>query len=79
MFYSPFTRFGKHGDVLAKSSNPFKNPVIMADEGAVFIPKNNEVFRKPYVGSAIRDLSKAKTTTIAQGYAPYIPVAIEVA
>lgn len=48
MFYAPFTRFGRHGDVLAKSANPFKNPVIMADEGGIFKPKSQEVFSKPY-------------------------------
>lgn len=29
--YTPFVRFGRHGDVLAKSQNPFKNPILMAD------------------------------------------------
>ncbi|MBI5326738.1 MAG: hypothetical protein HZB80_00340 [Deltaproteobacteria bacterium] len=74
MFFTPFTRFGRHGDVLAKSSNPFKNPVIMADEGAIFKPKTHEVFRKPYIGRAVSNISKAEPKTVTQGYSLYIPV-----
>jgi CRISPR-associated protein Csm4 len=78
MFFMPFTRYGKHGDVLAKSGNPFKNPVIMADEGAVFLPKSKEVFNKPYIGQAVKKLSKAEPKTVVQGYSLYIPVNAEV-
>lgn len=78
MFFTPFTRFGRHGDVLAKSKNPFKNPVIMADEGAVFIPGNKDVFKKPYIGTAVTGISKAEPNAAAQGYALYIPVRVEV-
>lgn len=78
MFFSPFTRFGRHGDVLAKSSNPFKNPVIMADEGGVFIPKDRNVFDKPYIGRAVTNISKAEPKAVTQGYSLYIPVKVEV-
>ena len=78
MFFSPFTRFGRHGDVLAKSGKPFKNPVIMADEGAVLMPNNNDVFKKPYIGRAVRNVSKAEPNTVVQGYSLYIPVSVEV-
>ncbi|HKZ56078.1 MAG TPA: hypothetical protein VJ024_00070 [Thermodesulfovibrionales bacterium] len=78
MFFTPFTRFGRHGDVLAKSSNPFKNPVIMADEGGVFIPKNHDVFDKPYIGIAVTRISKAEPNAVTQGYSLYIPVKVEV-
>ncbi|OQZ02434.1 MAG: hypothetical protein B6D34_11180 [Candidatus Brocadia sp. UTAMX1] len=78
MFFTPFTRFGRHGDVLAKSANPFKNPVIMANEGGIFKPKNEEVFRKPYIGTAVTNISKALPKSVAQGYSLYIPVNVEV-
>ena len=78
MFFAPFTRFGRHGDVLAKSSNPFKNPVIMADEGGIFIPKSHESFNKPYIGRAVMDISKAEPRTVMQGYSLYLPVNVEV-
>ena len=76
--FTPFTRFGRHGDSLATSSAPFKNPVIMADEGAVFIPADRAVFGKPYLGRAIGDLSKIDPRTVAQGYAPYLPFKLEI-
>jgi len=78
-YFSPFTRFGRHGDILAKSKNPFKNPVIMADEGAVFIPKEQSVFAKPYIGTAVTNISLAKEhKAVMQGYSLYIPVKVEV-
>lgn len=78
-FFSPFIRFGRHGDILAKSKNPFKNPVIMADEGAIFIPKEKDVFIKPYIGTAVTDISLAEEhKAVMQGYSLYIPVRVEV-
>lgn len=78
MFFTPFTRYGRHGDVLAKSSNPFKNPIIMADEGGIFKPKNLGVFHRPYIGTAVMNISKAEPKSVAQGYSLYIPVKVEV-
>lgn len=77
MFFSPFTRFGKHGDVLAKTGNPFKNPIIMADEGGVFMPGESEILNKSYIGSAVTNISKAEPGTVAQGYSLFIPVKVE--
>ena len=78
LYFTPFTRFGRHGDILAKSSNPFKNPVIMADEGAVLVPEKKDVFLKPYVGKAVTGVSKVEPGTISQGYSLYLPVRVEV-
>jgi CRISPR-associated protein Csm4 len=77
-YFTPFTRFGRHGDALATSSAPFKHPVIMADEGAVFIPADRSVFGKPYLGRAVCNLSKIDPRTVAQGYAPYLPFKLEI-
>ena len=77
-YFTPFVRFGKHGDALATSETPFKNPVLMADEGAVFIPKSNDVFQKPYIGRAVLNTSKIREHTVVhQGYAPYLPFRLE--
>jgi len=77
-YFIPFTRFGRHGDVLAKSKNPFKNPILMADEGAVFVSENmKEILKKPYIGRAITGISKVLETAVTQGYALYIPVKVE--
>jgi len=76
-YFVPFARFGKHGDLLARSGNPFKNPVIMADEAAVFLPRDCTVFDKPYLGRAVTGLSKSFPATVAQGYAFYLPFRLE--
>lgn len=77
-FFNPFVRFGKHGDRAATGSNPFKNPVVMADEGAVFFPGNRVVFSKPYLGRAVTGVSLSEPRAVAQGYSPYLPLTVEV-
>lgn len=77
VMFTPFTRYGRHGDVLARSENPFKNPVIMADEGAVLVPDGREPFLKPYIGRAVRGVSKSLLKAVVQGFAPYIPFRLE--
>ncbi|RMD58545.1 MAG: hypothetical protein D6828_02635, partial [Nitrospirae bacterium] len=56
-WFKPFIRYGKHGDRLANSRNPFKNIVVMADEGAVFVPRNKKDVNKPYIGRAVKGIS----------------------
>lgn len=75
-WFTPFIRFGKHGDRYALSRNPFKTPVIMADEGAVFKPSNPSNLAKPYFGQAITDVSM-HPGTLVQGYAPVLPLKLE--
>ncbi|MGA2224291.1 MAG: hypothetical protein ABSH41_07615 [Syntrophobacteraceae bacterium] len=75
--FNPFVRFGKHGDILAQSGDPFKNPVLMAGEGAVFFPKNSDIFEKPYIGRAVMHTSKAIPQSVVQGYAPYLQFRLE--
>ena len=74
-FYcKPFVRFGRHGDRLANSSNPFKNPVIMADEGAVGIaPAISDGF-EGIIGSAVKEISKVQPQAVAQGYTFCLPL-----
>ncbi len=76
-YFKTFTRFGKHGAQLSTHKNPFKNPVIMADEAAVFLPKDKSVFERPYLGKAVTGLSKAMPETVNQGYTPYLPMILE--
>lgn len=76
-FVTTFTRFGKHGDSLACSSNPFKNPVIMADEAAVYVLKKPLNPDMPYLGKAVANVSKALPETIVQGYTPCLPIKLE--
>lgn len=76
-FFMPFARFGKHGNSLAQSTNPFKNPVIMADDGAVFLPKNSDDLHKYFFGSAVTGVSKIMPQTVTQGYSITIPFKLE--
>jgi CRISPR-associated protein Csm4 len=77
-FSLPFVRFGKHGDIFARSNQPFKNPVLLADEGAVFWPRERTFFDKPYLGTAVAGLSKTCPPAVMQGYAPYLPCTLEI-
>lgn len=74
----PFVRFGKHGDIYARSGQPFKNPVLMAAAGAVFWPQDRSFFNKPYLGTAVTGISKTCPTAVMQGYAPYLPCNVEI-
>ncbi len=74
-FFKLFVRFGKHGGALATSGNPFKKPIMMEDEGAVYV--FNEMADKkrlPYIGQAVSHVSKSQDKTVVQGYSPYLPV-----
>jgi CRISPR-associated protein Csm4 len=77
-YFVPFTRFGRHGDRLARSKNPFKVPVVMADEGAVFVPCEQKVFSRPYLGRAIHDVSLVQFNAVAQGYSIYLPCEVAI-
>ncbi len=79
IYFKPFVRFGKHGDSLATSPNPFKKPVLMADEGAVLIPKDMEkAFEKPYVGQGVIGISNLRNNkAVQQGYSLYLPIKME--
>jgi len=77
VYFTPFVRFGKHGERLAGGNNPFKNPVIMADDAAIFMPKDRSFFNKPFLGKAVTGVSKAMPKTVIQGYTPYLPLKLE--
>jgi CRISPR-associated protein Csm4 len=72
-YFKPFIRFGRHGDRLVHSGNPFKNPVIMADEGAVFYPAPEIELEMPFIGRGVTNISKADPRAVTQGYALYLP------
>jgi len=77
-WFQPFTRFGKHGGGAELGGKPFKNPVVMAAEGAVFSADGNGMFKRPYIGRAVTDVSKTISATVVQGYSPYLPCNVEV-
>lgn len=73
LYFTPFVRFGKHGRAFSKG-RPFKNPVLMADEAAVAVLRDNYTLEVPYFGRPALNISKACPESLAQGYAPYIPL-----
>ncbi len=76
-WFSPFTRFGRHGDWAGASGKPFKKPVIMAHEGAVLRVKDPAaVLQKGYVGRGVTNVSVTIPQTVVQGYAPVLPIQI---
>lgn len=76
IYYSPVTRFGKHG-ALTNNGNPFKNPFVMASSGALAFEVNHECFQKQYTGQAVNGISSS-SGTVAQGYGLYLPLNITV-
>ena len=76
-FYQPFTRFGRHGDRAVQSGRPFKNPVLLAQTGALLAPQN--FASRSFTGQGLGGdglLSRAIAATVHQGYAPVVAVAL---
>lgn len=72
IYYEPFTRYGKHGDNAVFSGNPFKNPILTIDEGAIV--KTNDLLKRNYIGRALTNVSKQfDGNVIHQGYSIVIP------
>lgn len=79
-YYRAFTRFGRHGDLLAHSGQPFKNPVIMSAPGAVGVANAEQVTRigkRGFCGRGIAGVSKAQPEAVHQGYSLALPVKLE--
>ncbi|RLA08822.1 MAG: hypothetical protein DRQ51_01345 [Gammaproteobacteria bacterium] len=71
-FYTPTTKFGKHGSSVAK---PFKNPIMLAKSGAIITTTMNN---QQYLGAAITcNISQSIPKTVHQAYAIVIPVYLD--
>ncbi|MBF0154076.1 MAG: CRISPR-associated protein Csm7 [Magnetococcales bacterium] len=76
-FYLPFTRFGRHGDTLALTENPFKKPMLLARTGAVLTPAAGSFLDVAFVGRGLGgdgSLSTVMWETVHQGYAPVVGI-----
>lgn len=74
-FYNLHVRFGRHGDLAAVSGQPYKNPVVMAQTGALLTSRVPGAL--DYIGRGLGgrgELSRALPETVHQGYAPVMPV-----
>lgn len=69
-FYETFIKYGKLGEELAFSANPFKKPILFIKEGAVF--KADPPLKSHY-GTILKDVSTLKGFDLIQ-YALAFPV-----
>lgn len=67
-YYQITTRFGRHGDIQALSSNPFKKPIILAKPAAIFTPEKYEPHL--FLGNGLSGISHAQPNAVHQAYAP---------
>lgn len=76
-FYLPQTRFGRHGNVLVRSGNPFKRPVQYMKTAAFlsFTEPSRALWHGTGLGGARQPISLTLPETVHQGYAPVVPVA----
>jgi len=75
-FWRVLTRFGRHGNLHGISETPFKNPVLLAATGAVFVPQTEDISRL-FLGQGLggnSQLSKIEPNTVHQGYAPVVGI-----
>lgn len=78
-FYRPVTRFGRHGNTMALSGNPFKRPVLLAATGSVFAPANGDLEDGClYIGQGLKGVSTVQSEAVSQGFAPVLGVRMEV-
>ncbi len=78
-FYRPLTRFGRHGNTMALSGNPFKRPVLLAATGGVFVPANGVVEDdRLFIGQGMGGVSTDQPEAVSQGYAPVLAIRMEV-
>lgn len=73
-FYQIGTKFGRHGDLMAITGNPFKKPIILAKTGAIFTP--NVWQHRDFLGNGLANISYTQTKAVHQGYAPVISINI---
>ena len=74
-YYQITTRFGRHGDIQALSSNPFKKPIILAKPAAIFTPKKYEP--RLFLGNGLSGISHAQPNAVHQGYAPVLNLFVD--
>lgn len=74
-YYQITTRFGRHGDVQALSSSPFKKPIILAKVAAIFTPEQYE--KRLFLGNGLGNISTAQPNAVHQGYAPVLNLFVD--
>ncbi|MCC6916525.1 hypothetical protein [Nitrosomonas sp.] len=75
-YWQVLTRFGRHGGTLALGANPFKQPLLLAATGAIFVPANN-MAQTRFIGNGLTNVSLIQKTAVHQGYAPVLGICME--
>ncbi|OBX47228.1 type III-A CRISPR-associated RAMP protein Csm4 [Haemophilus haemolyticus] len=74
-YYQITTRFGRHGDIQALSSSPFKKPLILAKSAAIFTPEKYEP--RLFLGNGLSGISNSQPNAVHQGYAPVLNLFVD--
>ena len=69
------TRFGRHGDIQALSSSPFKKPIVLAKPAAIVTPENYQP--RLCLGNGLGNVSHAQPEAVHQGYAPVLNLFVD--
>jgi CRISPR-associated protein Csm4 len=78
-YYTPLTRFGRHGNIAALTAQPFKRPLLMMATGALLklrVPAR-WAFHGRGLGGSANPVSNVIPDTVHQGYAPVVPLRLE--
>lgn len=78
-FYTPLTRFGRHGNIAALTAQPFKRPLLMIATGALLRSREPAqwAFHGRGLGGSGNPVSSVIPDTVHQGYAPVLPLHLE--
>lgn len=75
IYFSPYIKYGKHGDPASKSEKYLKKIIVMCEEGSIIKMEN---YQKPYYGIALKGISTTIPQAVAQGYTILMPSDIEI-
>lgn len=80
-YYQPVTRFGRHGNVGVRLGVPFKRPLLMLNTGALLTAREASpwLLHGRGLGGRAAPLSAVIPDTVHQGYAPVVPLNVELA
>jgi CRISPR-associated protein Csm4 len=78
-YYQPVTRFGRHGNLGVRHGKPFKRPLLLLKTGALLTsPTPVEwLVHGRGLGGRQEPLSDVIPETVHQGYAPVMPLSVE--
>jgi CRISPR-associated protein Csm4 len=78
-YYTPLTRFGRHGNIAAVTAQPFKRPLLMIATGALLSSREPArwAFHGCGLGGSGNRISDVIPETVHQGYAPVVPLRLE--